>query len=160
MAEREIALLEQQLERLNDKKFDLDAWKNHTIIFMERIFGKETSKLKMIKALAYDYSSWNLRDTAATGKTNNNDPVILQAKEILSAAIAELKTLGLPAVESEKPKTLVLLKDELTGKQWRDLDLLLLSEDPGKSEKVLQIVEELEKEQLASIIQKLLTNPA
>ena len=48
MAEIEIALLQEQIERLKEKKFDLEAWKNHTIIFLERIFGKDNSKLKMI----------------------------------------------------------------------------------------------------------------
>ena len=68
MAEKEISLLQGQIERLNDKKFDLEAWKNHTQIFLERIFGKDSSKLKMIRDLNYDYSSWSLRDTAAAGK--------------------------------------------------------------------------------------------
>ena len=39
MAETEIALLQEQIERLKEKKFDLEAWKNHTIIFLERIFS-------------------------------------------------------------------------------------------------------------------------
>ena len=93
MAEKEITLLKEQIARLGEKKFDLEAWKNHTIIFFERIFGKESSKLKMIKDLAYDYSSWNLRDTAAAGKDSDKDPVLMQAEEILNAAIIELKTL-------------------------------------------------------------------
>ena len=37
MAEKEIALLKEQIKRLEDKKFDLEAWKNHTIIYLERI---------------------------------------------------------------------------------------------------------------------------
>ena len=32
MAEKEIALLNEQIERLNEKKFDLEAWKNQTMI--------------------------------------------------------------------------------------------------------------------------------
>ncbi len=49
MAEKEIALLKEQIDRLDEKNFDLEAWKNHTIIFLERIFGKDNSKIKMIK---------------------------------------------------------------------------------------------------------------
>ena len=75
MAEKEIALLKEQIIRLDEKKFDLEAWKNHTIIFLERIFGKDSSKIKMIKELHYDYSSWSLRDTAAAGKTKDKDPI-------------------------------------------------------------------------------------
>jgi len=158
MAEKEIALLQEQLERLHEKKFDLEAWKNHTIIFLERIFGKENSKLKMIKDLGYDYSSWNLRDTAAAGKTSDKDPVLLQAEEILTAAIIELQTLGLPQAKKEKEKIWNLLSDELTGKQLRELEALVKSEVADKSEKITTILEELEKEKLAFIILKLLTD--
>jgi len=158
MAEKEIALLQEQLERLHEKKFDLEAWKNHTTIFLERIFGKENSKLKMIKDLGYDYSSWNLRDTAAAGKTSDKDPVLLQAEEILTAAIIELKTLGLPQAKKEKEKIWNLLSDELTGKQLRELEALVKSEVADKTEKIITILEELEKEKLTVIILKLLTD--
>lgn len=158
MAEKEIALLQEQIERLGEKKFDLEAWKNHTIIFLERIFGKENSKLKMIKDLGYDYSSWNLRDTAAAGKTSDKDPVLLQAEEILTAAIIELKTLGLPQAKKEKEKIWNLLSDELTGKQLRELEALVKSEVADKTEKIITILEELEKEKLTAIILKLLTD--
>ncbi|MDX1284332.1 MAG: hypothetical protein R3182_04950, partial [Draconibacterium sp.] len=83
MAEKEIALLREQLVRLDEKKFDLEAWKNHTLIFLERIFGKDSSKLKLIQEIHYDYSSWSLRDTAAAGKTKDKDPVKMRAREIL-----------------------------------------------------------------------------
>jgi dynactin complex subunit len=158
MADKEIALLQGQIERLREKKFDLEAWKNHTIIFFERIFGKESSKLKMIKDLGYDYSSWNLRDTAAAGKTSDKDPVLLQAEEIVKAAIIELETLGLPQTSQEKEKIRELLKDELTGKNYKELDALIQSEDKEKTEKINRILDELDKEKLTSIILKLLTD--
>jgi len=157
MAEIEIALLQEQIDKLSDKKFDLEAWKNHTIIFLERIFGKESSKLKMIKELKYDYSSWNMRNTAASGKTNDKDPVLLQAEEILTATITELKTLGLPKTKEEKEKIWELISDELTGKQLKELEALIKSEETDRIEKITIILEELEKERLASIILKLLT---
>ena len=157
MAELEIALLQEQIERLKEKKFDLEAWKNHTIIFLERIFGKENSKLKMIKDLGYDYSSWNLRDTAAAGKTSDKDPVLLQAEEILTAAVIELKTLGLPQIKKEKERIWDLLNDELTGKQLRALETSVKSDDPEKNEKITNILEELDKEKLVLILLKLLT---
>lgn len=158
MADREIALLEEQIEKLKEKKFDLEAWKNHTIIFLERFFGKDSSKIKMIKELRYDYSSWNLRNTAASGKANDKDPVLMQAEEILTATIAELKTLGLPQEKKEKDKIWDLLKDELTGKHFKELEVLVKSEDEDKTEKITTILEELGNERLALIILKLLTD--
>jgi len=157
MAEKEIALLKEQIERLSEKKFDLEAWKNHTIIYLERIFGKDNSKIKMIKELAYDYSSWNLRDTAAAGKSKDKDPIRMQAIEILTATITELESLGLPKVKKEKDKVWVLLQDELTGKQVKEVESLLATEDSEKLEKISNILENLEKENLALVIAKLLT---
>jgi len=157
MAEREITLLKEQIKKLEDKKFDLEAWKNHTIIFLERIFGKDSSKIKMIKELSYDYSSWSLRDTAASGKTKDKDPIRLQAEEILNAAITELESLGLPSSKPEKERIWELLQDDLTGRQLKEIEELIKSEDPEKAEKITEILESLGNDKLAAIINKLLT---
>ncbi len=158
MAEKEIALLKEQIARLDEKKFDLDAWKNRTGIFLERIFGKESPKLKMIQELHYDYSSWNLRDTYAGGSAKDKDPVRIQAKEILEATIAELESLGLPQEKKEQQKTRELLEDELTGRQMKEIDALLKSGDQDKTEKVAKILENLGHENLSNIMAKLLTS--
>jgi hypothetical protein len=157
MAEKEIALLQEQIARLGDQKFDLEAWKNSTLIYLERIFGKESSKLKMIRDLAYDYSSWNLRDTAATGKTGAKDPVLLQAEEILTATITELKTLGLPELKQGKNELWELLSEDLTGKKLRELEILTATSEPERVEKMKAILEELGKERLSAILVKILT---
>jgi len=150
MAEKEIALLREQIERLNDKMFDLEAWKNHTEIYLERIFGKESSILKMIQELKYDYSSWGLRDFSSTGKPNN--PVVVQAKEILEAAITQLQQFGLPTVSNETTKAWLLIEEEMTGKQVKELRTILASDDKDKKEKAAKILEMLEGETLSKII--------
>lgn len=157
MAEREINLLKEQIKKLEDKKFDLEAWKNHTVIFLERIFGKDSTKIKMIKELSYDYSSWSLRDTAASGKTKDKDPIRLQAEEILNAAIIELESLGLPSTKPEKDRIWELLQDDLTGRQLREIEELLKSEDADKAQKITEILESLGNEKLSVIIYNLLT---
>ena len=158
MAEKEITLLKEQIARLDEKKFDLEAWKNRTEIFLERIFGKESTKLKMIQNLHYDYSSWSLRDTYAGGSAKDKDPVRIQAKEILEALIAELENLGLPQEKKEQQKIKELLEDELTGKQVKEIDALLKADDQEKTEKISEILETLSKENLAAVISKLLTS--
>ncbi len=157
MVENEIALLKEQIERLSEKRFDLEAWKSHTIIFLERIFGKDSSKIKMIKNLAYDYSSWSLRDTAAAGKTKDKDPVRLQAEEILTAAIIELERLGLPNINQGRDEIWQLLEDDLTGKQLKELEKLADSEDKDRTEKMEELLGELGNEKLVSLITKMLT---
>jgi len=156
MAEQEIVLLKEQIERLGEEKFDLEAWKNRTVIFLERIFGKESPRLKMIQNLHYDYSSWSLRDTYAGGSAKDKDPVRIQAKEILEAIIAELESLGLPQGKKEQQKLRELLDDELTGKQVKEIDSLLNSSDQEKQKKLAEILESLPKESLVAVIAKLL----
>lgn len=157
MAEKEIALLQEQISRLDDKKFDLEAWKNRTLIFFERIFSKESSKLRMIQNLHYDYSSWSLRDTYAGGSAKDKDPVRIQAKEILESAISELETLGLPSQKQEKTRIKELLEDELTGKQMKAIEGILNAGETDKNEKIIRILENIDKESLATTIAKLLT---
>ena len=157
MAKKEIDLLKEQIDRLDDNKFDLEAWKNRTLIFLERIFRKESPKLRMIQNLHYDYSSWSLRDTFAGGSAKDNDPVRIQAKEILEATIAELEILGVPEEKKEQQKIKELIEDELTGKQVKELDILLQSDSDEKIEMIAKILETLPKENLATTIAKLLT---
>jgi hypothetical protein len=154
MVEKEIALINKQLESLVAKNFDLEAWKSHTIIFLERIFGKESTKVRMIKELNYNYSSWSLRDAAGTGKAS--DPVILKAREILEATKLELEHLGIPKQEAENLKIWSLLGEEMTGKQIREIKLILQSEDADKMEKIANMLFNLEKENMAVVLAKLL----
>lgn len=154
MVEKEIALITKQLESLTAKNFDLEAWKSHTVIYLERIFGKESSKIKMIKDLKYDYSSWNLRDTAGTGK--DTDPVIMKAREILEATRLELEHLGIPKQEDENLKIWSLLEEEMTGKQIREIREIVQSADKEKMEKIANMLYNLEKENLAVLLAKLL----
>jgi hypothetical protein len=154
MVEKEIALINKQLDSLLSKNFDLEAWKSHTIIFLERIFGKESSKVRMIKELNYNYSSWSLRDAAGTGK--DSDPVILKAREILEATRLELEHLGVPKQEEENLKIWSLLEEEMTGKQIREIKLILQSDEAEKMEKIANILYNLEKESMAVVLSKLL----
>lgn len=151
-------LLKQQLAKLEEPGFDLDAWKQHTVIFLERIFGKDSTKLKMIDYLHYDYSSWSLRDTAAAGKTRDKDPVKMQAGEILEAAILELETLGLPEQKSGKSRVWELLADELTGKQVKEIEAVAGAFDGDRDAKISEILDDIDKERLACIIAKLIQN--
>jgi len=154
MPEKEILLLKNQIDKLEEKKFDLDAWKNYTIILVERIFGEGNSRVKMIRDLHYDYSSWNLRDATGIGKSF--DPVKMQAREILQAIISELEVLGSPASKVEKPLALKIIEEELTGKQMRELDSILLSEQESKEEKIGKILATIEKENLIHLLAKIL----
>lgn len=153
-AQKEIALLRRQLDLLDKSKFDLEDWKNQTLIFLERIFGKENSKLRLVRDLRYDYSSWNLRDASGIGVSK--DPVKSQAMAILEAAIAELEALGLPTSKSETSRVRELLGDELTGKQMKRIDNILQTEIDSRIENISNVLEEIPAESLAKILAQLL----
>lgn len=157
MADKEISLLKEQLVKLKDKKFDLEAWKDHTIIYLERIYGANSTKIQMIRDLHYDYSSWHLRDVDVAGAGRSKDPVRTQASEIIEAIIYELEQLGLPKEARINDRLWSLLEDELTGKQIKEVENILNSNPPDKSEKIQEILKTLEKETLASVIVRLLT---
>jgi hypothetical protein len=119
---KSIEVLETQIEKLDAKEFDLNAWKNFTILLLERIFGRESKKIEAIDKIKYDQSSWVLRDE--TGYTNSMEACRKLGREILEESIVELQTFGLP---QESPDTipfdtvLTALKDELTGSQFREI---------------------------------------
>ncbi|WP_339736376.1 hypothetical protein [uncultured Sunxiuqinia sp.] len=154
MAEKEIALLKKQQEKLTEKSFDLEAWKNQTTLFLQRIFGANHNIVKMISELKYDYSSWTLRD--ATGNEKTDDPVKMQAEEILEAAIMELENLGLPQQESSVDKVWEFMEEELTGKQFKEIKAILDSGKKNKLAKVQEVLNRLEKENLISILSRIL----
>jgi hypothetical protein len=156
MSGKEISILKSQIAKLEESTFDLDAWKNQTILFLERIFGKESTKVKMIRDLQYVYSSWSLRDTAATGKTRDKDPVKLQAEEILDAAITELELMGLPEEKKDNTKLWESLQDELTGKQIREIEALIAEQRADNVAKIADIIKTVEKENLANAIARIL----
>lgn len=154
MAEKEIALLRKQQEKLNEKSFDLEAWKSQTTLFLQRIFGADHLIVKMIADLKYDYSSWNLRD--ATGNEKSDDPVKMQADEVLEAAIMELESLGLPQQESSAEKAWELMEEELTGKQYKEIRAIIEAGKKNKLTKVQEVLSKLEKENLISILSRIL----
>ncbi len=82
----------------------------------------------------------------------------MQAREILEATITELEHLGLPSDAPDSQKIWELLQDELTGKQVKEIDAILKSDDKEKEQKISEKLESLSSENLAAIIAKLLLN--
>lgn len=154
MAEKEIELLRELMSQLNEKDFDLEAWKNRTVICLEPVFGSDSSIVRMIRDLKYDYSSWALRDVSGAGKPTN--PVISKATEIMEAAIVRMQTFGPPKENVLAEKVWSLLDEELTGKQVRQLRELVQISDPQQKEKISQILENIDNHVLARILAALL----
>ena len=147
MSEKEIQILEQQIEKLDTKDFDLKAWKKYTIVILSRIFGMKSEKVRLVEKLEYEFSSWSLRD--ASGNESYEEGTKKLAREILQAAIDELKAFGLPDTPEEQSDDTIIdflniLLDELKGSQVKKLRTIIKSKE-SKGEKQRMIKEILEE---------------
>jgi len=145
---KEIKILEEQIEKLNKKDFDLEAWKQYTIVLLARIFGDNNQKIRQIEKIEYDYSSWSLRDTSGSSEYLITCKKL--GREILQASIDELKTFGKPetnviAEDSVSTKVIIsALENELRISQYREL-VTLVNKEMAINEKKKLLKEKLEK---------------
>ena len=164
MSDKETQLLNQQIEKLNAKDFDLEAWKKYTIIILARIFGDKNEKINQIEKLEFEFSSWSLRD--ASGNESYEEGTKKLAREILQASIDELNIFGLPQVdENQADKTiqefLNILLDELKGSQVKQLKSILSSRESKdeKKRKIKEIFEGIGEYEAYSVLTKMLMHP-
>jgi hypothetical protein len=142
MREKEIKLLQNQINKTDTKDFNLNAWKNSTILILQRIFGENSPKIKKIEEIHYDLSSWSMRDTLGS---SGLDACKRMGKEILEACIIELETLGLPGqTEKEIAATTIdiniilkALENELKIAQFKELKQILeIKKEENKMQKI------------------------
>lgn len=126
---KEIKLLENQIQKLESKDFDLEAWKQYTVVLLARIFGDSNQKIKEIEKIEYDYSSWALRDTS--GSSSYLETCKKLGKEILVASIDELTAFGPPdkniATEDAVSIDVIVeaLESELKVSQFKEIGLIV-----------------------------------
>ena len=155
-------ILHDQIEKLNVKKFDLNAWKTTTIILLERIFGQHNEKINSINKINYDQGSWTLRDE--TGFSHSVETCKKMGREILEAAIAELEAFGAVEISTETLPFGVLLsalEDELTGSQLREIKKLLTEKSPIDDKKQILItkLKSYGSDAAYAIVANILSNP-
>ena len=156
-----VKVLQDQIEKLEAKDFDLNAWKNFTILLLERIFGKNTKKIEAIRKIKYDQGSWVLRDE--TGYTNSMEACKKLGSEILEEAIVELEAFGAPEETSNTINFDVILnalQDELTGSQFREIKNALEEERQIKDLKKILVtkLKGFDSEGIYAIVANILSN--
>jgi hypothetical protein len=164
MKQQQIDLLRQQISKLDEKRFDLEAWKNYTIIVLARIFGENNQKIRQIEKLEYEHNSWSLRDTS--GYSAYLQTAKKLGREILEASVDEIERFGVPEKPVETENTVNIsvilnaLEDELKGSQFKSL-MKLLKSDLSEDEKKRQfhdIIEELGTQTTQAILESILLN--
>ncbi|MDT8308218.1 MAG: hypothetical protein RQ866_01725 [Bacteroidales bacterium] len=136
-------LIMKQINKMEEKGFDLDAWKKSTIIILEKIFGPHDNRIEAIASLHYDYGSWSLRDT--TGKTMTKESCIKTGKAILETALDEVDVFGLDAGKLQQASKeaieniIKILDEELRGSELRAVKKALDEKSSNDNEAVEQI---------------------
>lgn len=156
-----IKVLKDQIEKLEAKEFDLNAWKNFTILLLQRIFGQETRKVDAIGKIKYDQGSWVLRDE--TGYTNSMDACKKLGREILEEAIVELEAFGAPEETGNTISFDVILdalQDELTGSQFREIKQAIIEKRQIKDLKKILVtkLKGFDSEGIYAIVANILSN--
>ncbi len=153
MVDKEVNILKEQIEKLETKGFDLDAWKIYTINILERIFGSNSHKIEQLKELKYDFSSWSLRDTSGSAGS-----IKKKARVILESSINELQQFGLPEKDTSKNENaseslLIVFEDELKGSQFKRLrEILKTSDLKQKKEQLSELFKELDNDERVSLL--------
>jgi len=165
MKEKEIGLIKKQIEKLDNKDFDLEAWKISTVLILERVFGSDSSKIIKIENIHQDLSSWSLRDTL--GNSSGYDASKKFGKEILEACIMELEILGTPnkIKKSTKPESLPVevllesLENELKVSQFKNLKKISNIKDKQEREsKLTNFLSDLDNEIILQMLVNILSH--
>jgi|AntAceMinimDraft_17_1070374.scaffolds.fasta_scaffold01237_7 hypothetical protein len=164
MVNKEIKLLERQIEKLSASDFDFEAWKKYSVIILSRIFGDNDEKIKQLKNIDFEFSSWSLRD--ASGNESYEEGSKRLATEVLKAAIDELKIYGIPNIDNNNKdvvsrELLNIILDELKGSQVKELSKILSSSDSmtEKKRRVKELIKEIGEYGSYDIITNIITNP-
>ena len=162
MAEKEIELIQNQIEKLNDPSFDLKVWKNTTTMVLSRIFGKDSDKIEQIQNINYDYSSWTLRDTSGASAT---EIVKKLGRELLETAIQELEVFGLPEKQESGQLGLGViqsaLEDNLRISQYRELISIIheIRQRPDRKKKLNEKLQTYGDETVREVLSSILSHP-
>lgn len=180
--DKDIDIIKQQILNLDDKFFDLNAWLLATDNYLKAIWGNETHKSKQLYAVSNTMS-------ASMFGYNETDVIKFKSqwKSLLNSYIIELEKLEKPAqptktamnninltvnqnqeqTQKQTQEQIVIidviidaLKDELTGKQLKELNTIIKEPDnPEKSKKVIDKILSFGSNVAAGILGNILTNP-
>jgi hypothetical protein len=148
MKTEKVEILGELLKALDQKNFDLSAWKIKAALVIRKAFGDKDPKIALIEGLNYDYSSWALRDHSG-GKIH--DSIKDKAKEIIEAAILELK------LEDDETPVMQIIRNELTGSEYAKLQEII-SSSTEKENRLTAFFNEIPGNKAEKVLAKIIVN--
>jgi hypothetical protein len=146
------AILNDLLNEIGKKEFDLEAWKMKAVMVFSKFFGHGDEKIGFIKNLRYDFSSWALRDSSG-GK--QPDSVKENARRIIETALLEI---SLSAGDGNM--VLDTIQEEISGKEFSLLmEIVERSENPdsGLNEYFMNLTPSKKEQILTKLVLKSIT---
>lgn len=170
-----------------NSNYDLQTWQAKAVNIVSRIYGDESKQEEQIKEIKFkSYPSFGTiggRNSPSTrsGGGNNGKHCEKQANEIIKSYIADLETFGIPepkqrenngginiSVNQSQNQTVNVnviwesIKDELTGKQLKEVEEIIDDNDEPESKKkrIFEKLKSFGADVASNIIAGLLTNPA
>lgn len=173
---KEIEILEQQISKLSNPQFDIEAWKSSTNIILSRIFGPNYEGIKSINKIQHQAGGIFFGDNSTSW--DNVETCKKQGREILDACIQELRAFGIPEKIASKDGIHITLtqnqhqtvnidllvsalKDELTGAQLKEVKDIMNTKEPAE-EKRTTLVSKLKSfgtDVASNVLANILTNP-
>ena len=177
MPEKQIAILQQQISKLDDSDFDLEGWKTSTIVILSRIYGDTYQGIKSIEKIIF--SSGGIASNSVSSFWDNMKSCKKQGKDLIEACITELKTFGLPVTKDvsgsgvnihltqNQNQTVNInllvsaLENELTVSQFREVNEIINSNEttPQKKNKIIDKLKSFGSDVASNIVANILTNP-
>ena len=157
MVEKYISILKIQLQKLDEKDFDFEAWKMATVIVLNRIFGPRDVKIRQLENIRVEYgSSWSMR--AVSGSF---DPVLSARKqggEIVRVAIEELELYGEEVISPCGELVDESLSKVLKVDEYRKLEKMLEDTDEmTRSESLTKFFGKLSKDELVMVLTRIVS---
>ena len=163
---------------------DLEVWKGQAINTVSRIFGEKCSQIEQIKLIVYRtfprMMTTASRGAYGMGGGNNLEKCKTKAYGLAQSFIDELELLGLPEIpSSDSPDKINItisqnqnvqidldlllgpLRDELTGKQLKEVQEIISSSDPKdqKKKKISDLLISFGSDVVSNILANILANP-
>ena len=160
---------------------ELKAWQGKAINTIVRVYGNDSIQEQQIKNVFFETYTTYYTARQNFGGGNNSELCQKQASEIINGFITDLSTFGLPqerimeksngihiSVNQNQHQTIKLkiifdsIKDELNGKQVKEVEEILNEALPSESKKV-KLIEKLKSfgsDIVTNIVANILTNPA
>lgn len=175
MVEKQIELIKKQIEKIDERSFDLDAWKSSTKVILARIFGGESKAVSAIEDIKYQ--NFGVATIGYSSFSNNIHSCKTQGKDILQVCIAELEIFGQPDTTTKDNAGINInltqnqtvniqllisaLEDGLTVSQMKEIKELVASDepDPQKKGKIIQKLKSFGSDVASNILANILTNP-